>query len=193
MADYRIRMRQLCNLCKENRWQSWLHNIAPELHANLMEFLASSRGCRANHDVMLVVYKKLEEKGRIQDMVKFLIKEYPYAVEEITPKPQAKLPDESKILDRLDNQDVFQFYKPNVLTHPQKIVFQNDDREVLRKDVMNFIIGKIGVDFIVVGNKAFVEYFKPKFADESRLVPTHMRDLYKYRMRHGLPMNIYEV
>jgi hypothetical protein len=191
MAEYRVKTQQFCSLCREMRWQSWLNSVAPDLYKALVDHLSYSRSCRANHQAMVEIINKLEQRKIIEKMVQFLIKEYPYAVEEMKDKP--KPPSASRVLDRIDDQNVFLVYRPNLLTHPQKLVMENEDRPALHRDIMNFIVDKVSCDYIIVGNRAYIEYFKSKFSMESQKIPYNSREIYKYRLKRGLAPDAYLV
>lgn len=191
---YRVRTKQFCSLCKEQRWQAWLHTSAPNLFDDLIDHLSSNLSCRANHQKMVEIYQKLEARKLVEGMVKFLVKEYPYAVEDISiAMEQPRKVENSLTLDRLDNQDIFVIYKPNLLTFPQKLVLKNDDVNMLHRDVMSFINDKVGVDFVIIKNVAYIEFFKLKFQRESKQFPLEKREIYRYRMKHGLALDTYIV
>lgn len=186
---YRIRTQQFCSLSKEAHWQNWLYTVAVDLHKDLMEHIEKSTSCRTNHIKMMEIHAKLEQRKLVHNMVKFLRKNYPHTVEEVadvesdSPIPFAP---PSKILESITEKEVFAHYKPGLLTFPQKAVMENDDVDALKRDVHNFLATMINGDYIIIGNRAYVEYFKLKFSKESQEIKLHDREVYQYRVKHGL-------
>ena len=186
MAKYRIRTRQYCALSKEAKWQSWLQSVSQELYDDLVVHLRSGAGCGANQAKMVEIQNKLEQSGSLSDMVKFLIKEYPFAVEKVDDVDSVKEKfDTPNVVEKV-RQDVFSHYNPRLLSFPQKAILQDGDLDNLHRKVRVFCAGKFGVDYIVVGNLAFIEYFQMKYSKESGRVKDSDREIYKYRVRRGL-------
>jgi hypothetical protein len=133
------------------------------------------------------IQQELESRRLSQQMINFLMKEYPFAVEEIKEagdvKPTAM---RGQLMVTAHDQDVFEHYNPNLLTFPQRIIIKNDDPEGLKRDVNDFIINKVGVDYLIMDNMAFIEYFKLKYSAEAKMVALESRELYKYRQLHGI-------
>jgi len=185
MAKYRIRTRQYCALSKEAKWQSWLQSVSQELHDDLVAHLKSGPGCGANQAKMVEIQNKLERNGSLADMVRFLIKEYPFAVEKIDDVDSVKEKfDAPKVVNKI-RQDVFAHYNPRLLSFPQKAILHDDDLDNLSRKVKVFCAGKFGVDYIIVDNVAFIEYFQMKYSKESVKVKDSDREIYKYRVKRG--------
>ena len=185
MAKCKVRISQFCSLSKEPKWQGFLQTIAPDLHAELIKHLTNSASCKANQNKMTEIYQTLEQRNIGSQTIKFLRKEYPHTVEEIIdlqPPPRPK-----SLLLTSNQQEVFSYYKPSLLTFPQRQIFENNDIEALQKDVHNFLAGKVGGDYLIVGNRAYIEYFHLRYAPESKLIRPVDRELIKYRVKRGIP------
>ena len=182
MAKYRVRVSQFCSLAKESKWQGWLQTIAPDLHSELIKHLTNSVSCKANQNKMTTIYQTLEERKLGLQVIKFLRKEYPHTLEEIL-QPQPILQPKSMLV-AANTQEVFSYYKPTLLTFPQRQIFENNDIEALKKDVSAFLAGKVGGDYLIIGNRAYIEYFHLKYAPESKLIRPVDRELVKYRAKH---------
>jgi hypothetical protein len=185
MAKYRLRTQQFCALSKELRFQAWLHAVAADLHKDLISHLENSHSCRDNAVKMSEIQNKLEKRNLIIQMVEFLKKEYPHAVERL-PDPLTPSTPTSTNLKAAPQNEVFGFYTPALLTFPQKMILQNDDPDALRRDVLAFIVGKVSTDYIIIGNRAYIEYFKLKYAKEAEFIKTIDREIFQYRAKHGL-------
>ena len=136
---------------------------------------------------MMDIQVGLEKRKLLPKMIDFLKKEYPYTIDEIQEGNKKTIIRQKKarILAK-SSKEVFEHYHPNLLTFPQKAVFENDDVDVLLKEVREFCNGKVGVDYIIIRNKAYVEYFKLKHAKESKKISKARREIYQYRMKNGL-------
>lgn len=188
MPKYKIRTKQYCNLSQEQKWQSWLQSVSQELYDDLMTHMEVSRSCKQNYAKMLDIQQGLEKRGLLPQMVLFLKREYPYAVEEIrvgAPKGQIRQRP-SNVVEAISDAVVFEHYHPNLLTFPQKLVLENDDQEQLLREVKDFCQGKVGVDFIIIGNKAYIEYFKLKYTKEAKKISPNRREIHQFRLKHGI-------
>ena len=150
-----------------------------------MEHLKTSTSCRANSEKMVKIQKDLEQRGHGEDLVSFFKKQFPFVIEELVgPKMVQSLPPRGNIITKDDK--VFKNYNHELLTFPQRIIIESLDKDVLLEDVRQFSIGKVGVDYIIVDNRAYIEYFRLKYAPEARMVKSSDREIYQYRKKHGL-------
>jgi hypothetical protein len=190
MARYKIRTNQYCALAQEQKWQSWLFSVCQELGEDLLKHLEHSRSCKSNKAKMMDIQIGLEKRKLLPQMIEFLKKEYPYTVDEIQEGNKKTINRQKKARVLSNVKEVFEHYHPNLLTFPQKIVFENDNVESLLREVREFCQGKVGVDYIIIKDKAYVEYFKLKFAKEAKKISKHRREICQYRLKHGLAEDI---
>jgi hypothetical protein len=184
---YRVRSKQFCILSREMLWQSWLHSVAPDLYDDLIKHLETSSGCRSNTIKMEIIQKQLEIRGMSSKMVTFLLKNYPATVEEVHEPSDLPTGPKSDILLAGASQSIFKSYNPNLLTFPQRLIFENNDVDVLYRDTLEFIRNKVSVDYLIIDNRSYIEYFKTKYAAESKVIKMNNRELYRYRQSRGLP------
>ncbi len=193
MARYEIQENQFCGLSKEITFQEWLKNISPSLYKDLLTHLNTSASCKSNTSKMINIQNKLIEIGKGVNLVNFLREKFPNTVLRVDDVQQAQkvakiLPRRkettaTEYLESIDESIVFRFYNPHLLTFPLKAVFRNIDTIALRKDVMKFLSDKYDGDYVIVGNKAYIEFFKSKHEKEAQLIPKQKREVYQYRMR----------
>jgi hypothetical protein len=186
MPRYQILHNQFCSLARESKFQKWLEEISVNLYSDLMKHLESATGCKANVKKMQEIQQKLQTENKSVQLVDFLLKNYPSAIvklEDISKAETQQKLTPTIFLSKITDTTVFKYYYPNLLTYPMKAVFTNEDVETLRKDVKRFMADKIDADYIVVGNKAYVEYFKTKHMDEAKLVPRQKREIFLYRLK----------
>jgi hypothetical protein len=142
---------------------------------------------------MMEIQMDLGKEGKLVDLVKFLLVEYPITIDKdgdidekapeiiSTPGPQR-----SRYLTKIDNDVVFKHYNPHMLTFPQKLVMQNSDLKQLELDAKDFITGKLNTDYIIIDDKAYIEYFKLKYQDESKKIPKDKREIFLYRTKTNI-------
>lgn len=186
MAKYRVRTSQFCALSKEQKFQGWLHSVAPVLHDDLVAFIKKSNSCYANRQKMEEVHAELTRRQLAVPLVKFLHTTFPNCVEEIKEAAVLPPPPTSKILAAAPDSEVFAYYKSGLLTFPQKTIMENDDPKILEKEVRSFLTNKVNGDYIIIGNRAYIEFFKLKFSRESHNFPVKDREIVRYRAKHGL-------
>jgi hypothetical protein len=185
MANFRIKTTLFCSISKEAKWQDWLVKISPDLGQELLAHVKNSRSCRANSQKMREVLDKLRKRGAGPALIQFLKTEFPFAIEEVLEK---QVPQKTVRVETVDNS-IFEFYDPHLLSFPQKMILRNDDINVLRQSVVNFCIGKVGVDYLIIGNTAYIEYFKLKYDTEAGLIKSEEREIYKYRISVKIPQD----
>jgi len=184
MRQVIIKTKQFCALSREPAWQDWLEKHAPDILDELLRHLSQSRGCKANTEKMSAIYEQLKSRGLQDAVVAFLRKEYPLTVEEID--RTFVRGQKSKIMQAISNKDVFTHYNPKLLSFPQKLVMFNQDREQLLKDVKAFLVPMWHVDYLLIGDFAYIEYFKLKYSKDAEKIKPESREIYKYRISKGI-------
>jgi hypothetical protein len=76
---------------------------------------------------------------------------------------------------------VFQFYNPAVLTFPRKKIMVESNKAILRERVYEFIKDKYGVDFVIVDDHAYIEYFDREHRHVIDQIPKESREVYRYK------------
>ena len=189
-----IKVAYFCSLANHKEWKEWLKANAEELYYDLLETL-KMRSCRKNSDKMLEIYNKLYSIG-LGNKLELLISSRFSNIIELESDEQSekvivsrsdkkkrvktKLPSRKFTNNATNKHGVFSSYNPKILTFPHKIILTGDN---LEEQVESFIRDKIGVDYIVVEDHAYIEYFLSKYGDIVDSVPRENRDIYSYRMR----------
>jgi hypothetical protein len=194
---------RFCSLSSNRDWQNWLRDNDEALYNDLMKTRAAGRGCNANKEKMKQIYANLYERGK-GDALEGLIKQrFAYLIvggsggvalpskvqEKVAPKTP-KIAPPVKVwaptnASNLNKHGVFEAYRPNILTFPKKMIFVNPSRTQLEAIVKHFLRDKISFDFIIVDDRAYVEYFESSQQTEAGRIPRESRDIYKYRLKHG--------
>lgn len=193
--DQRLRLHysKFCGLARTPDFRKWLKETASDLDDYLSQ-ASPVGGCKARAERMVHVYNKLYETGKGSIFEQVLRERFPYVIDAdskptlrsamptktpIAPPPIARV-DVSKVLDI---HGVFKSYRPEILTFPQKRIIVNADKKQLEAQLSTFIRDKYGVDSIIVGDRAYIEYFEPRYKDVAGKIPEEKREIYQYRQR----------
>jgi len=186
---YEIKTSAFCGLSRSKDWQNWLEETAPDLHASLMTTVGSAVGCRANSNKMMDIYFDLNKRGLEPQLITFLKRRFPWIIkgEKPTQQPSIVFPTQRvqnypKDWASYNKHGVFGVYRPDILSFPQKlIIIDSPDR--LMQRVQHFAQDKLAVDYIIIDDRAYIEYFDSKYAMIVDKFPRDSRDIYKYRLK----------
>jgi len=177
----RIVTSQFCALAHDEKFQEWLRAEAEDLMADLLGHLEAGHGCRSNRQKMIEVYEVLKSRRKLDGLTSFLRSNYPFMLREEGKRVARR----SNTKRGHDGRPVFARYRPGLLTFPHKTVLMNDNPVALRRDALKFCSRMVGCDWVIVGNAAFIEYFKPQYAAEAEQVTDSQYEVKEYRRRHG--------
>lgn len=177
-----------CSISKNEDWQSWLNAIAPELHSDLMKTLEAKKGCRSNSEKMQEIYSKLYKKNLGTALETFVERRFPWLIKKVdekqTPQKIVK-PKQTQINEQnqiVNKHGIFKAYNPNLLTFPQKLILVGPTQS-LHNRAKEFCKDKLGTDYIIVDDRAYIEYFLPKFSHIIDKYPKESREIFKYRLK----------
>lgn len=194
-----IREGTFCGLARNPEWQKWLLEIAPDLHAQLLDTLEHSRGCHTNRDKMLEILSVLKIREKMPEFEQLVRERFPYVEDKKSGikaklnKKQQKFTTQRPIPTTRDEHGVFKIYKPHLLTFPAKIIISDKDRNSLERRLFHFIRNKIGVDYLIIGNRAYVEYFFPQYRATLEKMSADDREIAKFRRLKSLPPDAKEM
>lgn len=188
-----IKTSAFCGLSRSDDWQNWLKVVASDLHQDLLSVVSAGKGCRANTNKMMDIYFELNKRGLEPQLITFLKRRFPWIVkdtEQVQPqrvlKPIAKktqlVEQQPRDWNALNKHNVFMLYRPDILSFPQKLIIV-DEPALIYGRVQAFIKNKLAVDYIIVENYAYIEYFDAKYAAVIDKIPRTARDIYKYRLK----------
>lgn len=196
----RIKFSSFCSLSRNPDWQNWLKETAEDLHHDLIQTVRSGKGCRANSKKMYDIYHALYSKNKGSEFESFMQRRFPYMVlESETPKVLAKKKPDPKLAKHrmhevvnnqaarkhyadLNKHGVFKTYRPDLMVFPQKMILV-DKPENLYNRVHRFIKDKLAADYVIIEDRAYIEYFEARFASVVDKVPREKRDIYLYRQK----------
>ncbi len=184
-------------------WQNWLRDTDKALYDDLMRTRSAGRGCNANKEKMKQIYAALYERGKGAPLEELIKQRFAYLIvggsggiaapllsQKSISKPAPKLTPPMKVwaptnASNLNKHGVFESYRPNLLTFPKKMIFVNPSREQLEAIVKHFLKDKISFDYLIIDDRAYVEYFDSQYQSEANGITRESRDIYKYRLKHG--------
>lgn len=185
-----------CGISERASWKQWLKNAASDLHFKLIETQRQT-SCRKNTAVMKEIRAELYERNLGTEFEAFIHKNFPMVIDRessivsqqvtATPAAAAKpLPQQRTMVAASTNKhNVFKNYRAGLLTFPHKKIFVNQNKQQLEAIVQSFLRDKIGTDYIIVEDYAYIEYFNQVYSNEVEKVPKESRDIYQYRLKNG--------
>lgn len=183
----RLRISNFCGLSRNQDWHTFLGEVAPDILKNLQAFLKANTGCKDAKDKMLQIYRDLYSKGLGNTFEDFIRKRFPYIIEfddQPPPKAQRVRPKQKLIPPSgMNRHGVFKTYKPSVLTFPHKLILVDNDTNRLLKKVKEFLIDKVPIDYIVIGDTAYIEYLQKKYSDIVSQIPDSAKEIQQFRKK----------
>lgn len=188
---FKIRINEFCGISRNKLWQEWLRTQAPDLYDQLIAVVSDpAGGCKKNTAVMVDIYNTLVRRGKESELTNYLRKEFPVALEEVQKnvfktgikKTNTEVDLEAyKDLQGPNKHKVFKSYNPNILSFPQKKIITDPNLINLNKRIKSFIKDKVDPDYIIIEDRAYIEYFLPKYRHEAAKYPTELRELFQWR------------
>lgn len=195
IKSYKIKQNQFCALSKNSNWQEWLRSNAIDLYYDLKDHLKGSTSCNSNKKKMIKIRKALHDKGLDKELLKFLKVFYPTILTPILDNSSSDHSD-TKIKtskpEDLNKHKVFGAFFPGILVFPHKFIIADFNRDNLMKRLRRFIKNKLSIDYIIIGDRAYIEYFEPRYSKEAAQIDDEDREIYQFKKKHGLTRNVYD-
>lgn len=112
-----------------------------------MAKLRESRGCNYNRQLMVDTLDLISKNGGYEQILDYVRVNYPYMVVDEYRKQSGKT--------QTDN--IFPGYVAGILTYPRRVIFEGQPDDLFKR-IQAFIYDKLKHDYIIVGNKGYVEY-----------------------------------
>jgi hypothetical protein len=185
--SFSVNAKHFCGLSTSKDFRTWLRSIAPDL---LDRLLTTRKGCKSAQETMMGIHKELYNRSMGPKLEEFMRQRFPYMISKEAapvvvpqlPKAPIELTPVINHIANLNKHGVFKRYQPNLLTFPHKYIITGE-RERLEKVVKDFITDKIGVDYIIIDNHAYIEYFPRRYADVAEKVKQEDREIWVYRQK----------
>ena len=180
-----LRISSFCSLSRNLDWHSFLQRVAPDIYSNLTEFLKTNTGCRSAKDKMIGIYRELYSRKLGNEFEDFIRRRFPYIIEsdDETPKKPAKSRQKAIPPSAMNKHGVFKNYKPGILSFPHKLIMIDGDSEQLIKKVKEFLSDKIAIDYIIIGDTAYVEYLMRRYEDIVHQIPHSAKEIDQFRKK----------
>lgn len=184
----RVKLDQFCALSSSAKWQAWLFRYDVALYNELADHLRSGRGgCKGNRDKMIELIGKIDSSpGGSLQLETFLAQEYPFILEKSTdlapvvqsvprpvvqsiPRPVVQSVPASVI--SVSRSVPFELRDRHVLTFPHRRIFEGRDSVALHREVIEFLRDKARADYVLIGDRAYVEYVPKEHAGIAYKIP----------------------
>lgn len=178
-----LRISEFCSLARNKKWQEWLLNYNKVLYDDLMNTLTNVKGgCKKNTAKMIEIRNTIKKDGNDEVLFQFLKTNFPTVLDRSVVRKRSKNTNPDKDISGPTNKhSVFKSYNPGLLTFPQKKIIADSNPASLQKRVRKFIANKVKADFIIIEDRAYIEYFLPRFKKEAEEFPEEMREIYLWR------------
>lgn len=137
-----LQIAQFCSLSTSSSWHTWLHEYDSVLYQDFIDKLHKSSGCSYNRKLMVEVLDHIQTDGNIEALHNFIRVNYPFMIA----KGKTLIED-----------NPFPDFIPEILTFPRRIILEGD-RPQLSKMLLSFIKDKLKYDYIMLGNRCYVEF-----------------------------------
>ena len=158
--------------------------------------IEASKSCRANTEKMQKIYLAIYQANLGKSFEDFITRRFPWLIksdkkvttkkiiekQQRKPGPRATAPYRQLDYSDLNKHKVFKSYKPNLLTFPQKLIMAGNPTDLFDR-VQHFCRDKLAIDYIIIEDRAYVEYFLPKYSVVVDRYPRDRREIFQYRMR----------
>ena len=164
----KINSNEFCYLAKSELFLTWLKNLNVDLHTDLVRFLMSGQGCAENrakmYEVLQIIVKNRQWAISLES---FLSKHFPAIITDDA-KMAAPAPRRLASKEVENKHKVFTYYDPALATFPRRIIFSGNG---LQKKVTDFCARQFYSEWIIVEDRAYVEYIQPGASTQKSDIP----------------------
>lgn len=174
----KIKTNSFCSISRTKDWQDFLKSCSEKLYDDLTEHLKSA-SCRSAKEKMISIYNKLIELGFSSKLEMFLLKRFPWIIEESKKPENVSINSKIKVVHSDDL--IFKNYRPNMLTFPHRLIIESDDENELNNYYTKFVSDKCGVDNLILNNRMYIEYFNSQYCDDVLKIDKDNREISIFR------------
>ena len=139
----KIKTDLFCSLSSHPLWHQWLKEQSATLFDRFMGQFKESKSCANNAKIMMDLLPYIEESGLKDALIKFLARVFPNMVEH-------DVEDEELLA-------VEKFFLSHALTYPRRVIIYVSP-EIINEELNKVLDGKIKYEYIISGNKIYLEY-----------------------------------
>jgi hypothetical protein len=169
----KIRVDQFCNLSTDAKWQAWLWYFDQAMYQDLATHLRTSKGCGQNREFMIKLMGRVNGViGGQEKLLEFLQQNYPHMVESVTPVEASEpVRYQRPVMAPAQVSPPFERYDPRMLSFPRRNVLQSSDLSELNRRVRAFVSDKVRSDWVIIGDKAYIEFVPSEHAGVAANIP----------------------
>ncbi len=132
-------------------------NVA--IYKQFTTLMRASTGCTNNREIMLATLQQIKaEPNGEGELHAFLSINYPYMIDGYVGQ---KKPIQNT------HGELFPNFNPKLLTFPHRLIFEDQPGLKLDRRVKSFLIDKVKYDYIIIGDKAYIEYLN---TEDSKII-----------------------
>jgi len=137
---------------------------------------------------MIDIYKQLYSRNLGNQFEDFIRRRFPYIVEsddiKLQRRPKRTSPKKKSLPpSAMNKHGVFKSYKPGILSFPHKLILVDSNSEQLVKRVKDFLADKVKIDYLIIGDTAYIEYLMKKYEDILHQIPQNAREIEQFRRK----------
>jgi hypothetical protein len=185
-----IKIGHFCGLSSSTDFRNWLKSTSQSLYDELIN--NPKKNCKSKQEKMTEIYKKLYDGNFGPALEEFMSKRFSYMIESSSQQTK-NVSHKPKLIDHIENlnkHEVFKKYRPDLLSFPHKRIIVGDPSK-LPNLVKEFIVDKIGIDYIIIDGHAYIEYFARRYSDIAERIKKEDREIWAYRQRIQQNENIH--
>ena len=178
-----INQDQFCALASSEKFRDWLKDEIPDLHEDLIEYLKKGFGCKANREKMKQIFDRIRvEEDKYASLGIWMKEVYPSLLDNQDPNRVLRI---SGTAD--DIHGIFPDYSPTLRTLPRRVIISLQDALKNRMDLVSFVAAfctrQAYCDYILTGDRAYVEYLPPDLEKIIEQIPDRNWRIPTFRMQ----------
>jgi len=178
-----INQNQFCALASSEKFRDWLKKIDRPLFDDLLEHLKKGFGCKANREKMKQIFDRLRVDTEKYDLlVDWLKKTYPSTLDGSDPTKLLRISGKTD-----DIHGIFPDYSPTLRTMPRRLIISLHDAVKNKMDLTSlvaaFCLRQAYCDYVVTGDRAYVEYVPQDLAYLVEKIPDKSWSIPAFRMK----------
>lgn len=166
-----INQSQFCALASSEKFRDWLKDEVPELQEELVEYLKKGFGCKANREKMKQIFDRIRvDEKKYASLETWMKKVYPGLLDDQDPNRVLRISGTAK-----DQHGIFPDYSPTLRTLPRRVIISLQDALRNRMDLVSFVamfcMRQAYCDYVLTGDRAYVEYMPPNLEHIVEKIP----------------------
>lgn len=190
----KLKISTFCHLVYSKPFLQWLSGIDTDLHKLLID--RKPTGCKGNREIMLKVHAELYARNKGDEFEVFIKERYPHVIDNndlvkhTKKQARAVIPPPTPVIEQtkqvfandpnLNKHGIFPAYNPQVLMFPHRRIIAGQPN-TLQSAIEEFSKKKQILDWIIIEDRAYVEWISAKYVGILDKIPEHQYCIRKYK------------